>query len=57
MKKLDLYWMENTDWFEFADDEEAKPFLTEAAPPDVRESFAHYLKQLEELEKRYSGTF
>ena len=45
MKKLDLYWMSNDDWYGFADDEVGTPYLTEKAPPEARESFEHYLAQ------------
>lgn len=46
MKKLDLYWMNNPAWFDFADDEEAKPFLTDDAPPEAKASFKRYLEQI-----------
>lgn len=45
MKKLDLYWMSNPEWFDFSDDENAEPYLTEKAPPEARKSFERYLEQ------------
>ena len=53
MTKLDLYWMTNPDWYDFADDGElGTPFLTEAAPPEAKESFARYLEQKKAWRKR-----
>ena len=49
MKKLDLYWMTNPDWFGFADDEVGTPFLTEEAPDEAKESFEHFLEQKKEM--------
>ena len=47
MKKLDLYWMENPDWFDYTDDEENPvPFLTEKATPEAKASFARYSEQI-----------
>ena len=46
MKKLDLYWMNDPAWFDFADDEDAAPFLTEAAPPEAKASYARFLEQI-----------
>ena len=46
MTLLDLYWMTNPDWYDFEDDGKlGTPFLTEAAPPEAKESFARYLEQ------------
>lgn len=45
MTLLDLYWMTNPDWYDYTDDETPVPFLTEAAPPEAKESFARYLEQ------------
>jgi len=47
MRKLDLYWMTNPEWFFFPDveDDDVEPILTETAPPEARESFERYIKQ------------
>lgn len=45
MKKVDLYWMSNHEWWEFADDEVGEPYLTEKATPEAKESFERYLEQ------------
>ena len=36
MTKYDLYWKTNPDWYNYTDDEEPVPYLTEAAPPEAR---------------------
>ena len=54
MTKLDLYWMDNPAWFDFTDDEDAKPFLTDNAPEEAKKSFEHYLEQIEKLENKAS---
>ena len=51
MKALDLYWKSNPDWYDYTDDEDAKPFLTEKAPAEAKESFERYLKQKQENKK------
>lgn len=56
MKKLDLYWMSNPDWFDFADDENAEPFLTDAAPTKAKESFKRFLEQKKEMENKYKAS-
>lgn len=45
MRTLDLYWMTNPDWFDFTDDDDALPFLTEDAPIEAKKSFERYLEQ------------
>lgn len=45
MRKFDHYWMSNDEWFDFTDDEEAAPYLTEKAPPEARDSFERFLEQ------------
>lgn len=47
MKALDLYWATNPDWYDYTDDENAKPFLTDKATQEAKESFQRYLKQKE----------
>ena len=49
MTKFDLHWMDNDEWFDFADDEEAAPYLTEKAPPEAVASYNRYLEQLKRL--------
>lgn len=51
MKKLNLYWMSNPDWFGFADDDEGTPFLTEKAPVEAKESFERFLEQKKSMSK------
>ena len=45
MKKMDLYWASNPEWYDFTDEDEPKLFLTEKAPPEARKSFERYLEQ------------
>lgn len=47
MRTLDLFWKTNQDWYDYTDDAEAKPFLTDKAPIEAKESFKRYLKQKE----------
>lgn len=51
MKAVDLYWSENPEWYDYTDDENAEPFLTEKAPPEAVESFKRFLKQTKEMKK------
>lgn len=53
MRSLDLYWATNPDWYDYTDDEDpnAKPFLTDKAPPEAVESFKRYLAQKKEMKK------
>lgn len=47
MKKLDMYWMSNRDWWEF------KGFiatLKEDAPIEAKESYKRYLEQTKDDE-------
>ena len=45
MRKYDLYWKTNAEWYDYADEEGTKPILTDAAPPDAVESFNRYWEQ------------
>lgn len=45
MRKLDLYWMTNPDWYAYTDDDDPKPYMTESAPAEAKASFEHYLEQ------------
>lgn len=47
MKKLDLYWMSNRDWWELID---LVPTLKANAPADAKASYERYLKQIEDDE-------
>lgn len=49
MRKLNLYWMTNPDWYDYADEDGTEPFLTEEAPPEARASFQRYIEQKKEL--------
>ena len=40
-----LFWKLNPDWYDY--DENEQPYLTEAAPPEAKESFENYLKLIE----------
>lgn len=51
MKKLNLYWMSDPDWYGFADDEDGTPFLTEEAPAEAKESFERFLEQKKSMNK------
>ena len=52
MTKYDLYWMSNSEWYNYTDEEEPVPYLTEAAPPEARESFARYLEERKRHKER-----
>ena len=52
MTKYDLYWKTNPEWYDYTDDEDAVPYLTEAAPPEARESFARYLEEKKRHKER-----
>ena len=43
MTLLDLYWMENDDWYHF---EGFKAVINDDAPPEAQESYKTYLEQL-----------
>ena len=47
MRKLDLYWMSNREWITFT---EEGPVLRDDAPPEAKESYERYLKQIGEGE-------
>lgn len=42
MKKVDLFWKSNKEWWEYRN---GTPVLKENAPPEARESYERYLKQ------------
>lgn len=42
MRKVDLYWKSNRDWWEFI---EHIPTIKESAPPEAQESYKKYLQQ------------
>ena len=52
MTKYDLYWKTNPEWYNYTDDEDEFPQLTEAAPPEARESFARYLEEKKRHKER-----
>ena len=37
-----LYWFTNSEWYDY--DENEKPYLTDKAPKEARESFKRYLE-------------
>lgn len=43
MKKLDLYWKSNREWWEY---ENHVPKIKESAPTEAKESFQNYTKQI-----------
>ena len=43
MRKYDMYWSSNPDWFAYDDD--LFPVLTDRAPAEARESYENYLAQ------------
>ena len=45
MKAHDLYWATNPEWYDYTDDDDAKPFLTDKATAEAKESFKRYLEQ------------
>lgn len=45
MKKVDLFWKSNHDWWEFKD---GIPALKESVPQEAMESYEHYLEQMSE---------
>ena len=45
MKKIDLFWQSNRDWWEYKDH---VPTVREDAPPEAKESYERYLKQTSE---------
>lgn len=45
MRKLDLYWKSNRDWWEY--DKDFFPVLKEGAPNDAVESYRRYLEQID----------
>ena len=60
MRKLDLYWKSNRDWWEY--DKDFYPVLTENAPKEVWESYLRYLEQTDRREykkvlKKYQKIF
>ena len=60
MRKLDLYWKSNRDWWEY--DKDFYPVLTENAPKEAWESYLRYLEQTDRREykkvlKKYQKNF
>lgn len=45
MKKLDLFWKTNRDWWEYRN---GVPVLKDNAPAEAKESYERYLKQVKE---------
>jgi hypothetical protein len=43
MRKLDFFWASNADWWHW---EGLKRVLNDDAPPEAKESYQNYLKQL-----------
>lgn len=43
MRKIDLFWQSNADWWEFSN---GVPVLKENAPQEAQESYARYLEQM-----------
>lgn len=43
MRKVDLYWATNKDWWEFKNHVRV---VKEDAPPEAKASYARYLKQV-----------
>ena len=52
MTKYDLYWKTNPEWYNYTDDEDEFPQLTDAAPTEARESFARYLEEKKRHKER-----
>ena len=50
MRKLDLYWTDNPDWW--YRDENGVRHIKEDAPEDAKKSYEHYLEQ----QKRHEET-
>ncbi len=48
MKKFDVYWKSNKDWYFY---DGFVPKLKEDAPEEAKKSFEHYLQQKRELYK------
>lgn len=44
MKKIDLFWKSNRDWWEY--DKDYVPIMKESAPLEAKESYNRYLKQI-----------
>ena len=57
MRVLDLYWMTNSDWYGFADDEVGTPFLTEEAPEEAKESFKRFVEQKKSMNDKMMVVF
>ena len=47
MKKVDMYWMSNRDWWFFQD---GNYHIKDDAPDEAKVSFERYLKQIDEEE-------
>lgn len=45
MRKVDMHWMSNYDWWDIKDE---IPVVREDAPPEAKESYKRYLIQLHE---------
>ena len=43
MKRLDLRWMDNEDWYTY---EDGDAVLKDTAPKEARESYERYLEQI-----------
>lgn len=47
MKKIDLYWKSNREWWEYKDH---IPTIKESAPEKAKESYKRYLEQIKDTE-------
>lgn len=47
MKKIDLYWKSNRDWWEYKDN---FPTIKDSAPPEAKASYQRYLEQVNDNE-------
>ena len=43
MRKLELYWRTNSDWFHF--DENLRAVINDDAPEEAKESYRRYMEQ------------
>lgn len=48
MKKLDLYWKSNREWWEYIDH---IPTVKDSAPPEAKASYKNYLEQTKDIDE------